>query len=127
MAVLAVNLSQVPPAVQQALHKICTDENAMAMVQARQRQMEMAEWYRAHPPQFKEGFGSQEMAIDPFWISQFRMQFGTDPVSDPDFRAWLRRQGEDQFFTRPVSSKIQVGWTAPVRGTVKFRKSYGEN
>ena len=124
MAIMAVNLSALPTAVREAMHKLCTTDNAMDMVKARIRQTQLAKFMRDHPPRFKEGFGAQTMAIDPFWLSQFKMQFGTDPFHDPDFRRWLKRQGEDQYFTRSTSAKTMVGYTGPTDRNLKFSKTY---
>ena len=125
MALFPVNLTRLPPAVRQRMHEIFTEKNAAAMVRAQIRQAQAAKFVRDHQPRSMDGLGGMEMTIDPYWISYFKHMYGTDPTHDTDFRAWLKRQGEDQFFVKATGTKIQVG-SASIPGSVarSFKKTY---
>lgn len=123
MAFLTADLSNVPPAVRQRMHEILTNENAMALVQAKIRQQQAAKFVRDQRPRSIDGIGGVSMTVDPYFENYFRMKYGTSPVEDPHFRAWLKRQGEDQFFVTSSGTKIQIS-SPGMPGKRTFKKTY---
>lgn len=123
MAFLTADLTGLSTAMRERVHKVCTDENAFAMMQAKLRQARAAKFVRDFQPRSVEGMGGMGMVVDPYWLTYFKATYGTDPVQDPEFRAWLKRQGEDQFFCRSGGTRIQVGGVA-MPGRRVFKKTY---
>lgn len=122
---IGVDLTELPAAVRKRMHEILTDENAREMVQARIRQEKIARFYHDNRPRAMDGIGEKVMAVDTYWVSYFRMQYGADIWEDPDFEKWLRREDEATR-VRSGGTKVMSGWGGLSGGATRkrFRKTY---
>jgi hypothetical protein len=117
---LAVDLSELPNEVKAALHRVCTDDAAAQIVQARIRQRKIAKFYADNRPKAIDGFGPQTMAVDPFFIGYFNMQHKRKVCADPEFMKFIAKQ-DDSFRVRSGGTKVQSGYTG---GGRRFSKAY---
>lgn len=106
---MTLDTTELPASTRAALHKVCTDENAVALMQAKLRQRKCAEFWHRNGSRSLEGFGAQTMSIDPYFLTYFKMKERTDPCHDPDFAKWLMRE-DDVFKVKSRGTKTQVGW-----------------
>lgn len=110
MSALPVDLTELPAAVREQMHKILTRENEREMVQAIARQEAIARFYEENRPVAQEGLGAMTMALDPYWVNYFRMKLKYDPAEEGEVRKWLRKK-YDWFRVKHTTSKIQVGYS----------------
>jgi hypothetical protein len=104
---LGVDLTELPKAIREKIHRVCTDENAAKLVQAKLRQEQIAKFYRDHPPRAIEGVGGLTMSYDSYWINYFRWLTGE--TSDDEIKKWMSKQW-DAFKVRHTGTKLQVGY-----------------
>jgi hypothetical protein len=116
---LQTDLTELPAAVRQAMHRILTEENAVAALAARARQAQIHRFYEQNRPRAMEGLGGMETAIDPYWLNYWRWKLGTAVVGqDPEFRAWLKKKHE-VFRVRHKGTKIQFGFSGGTKRCIK--------
>lgn len=141
MAVLGVDLTQLPLKMRQSIDSLCRDQKAAALVAAKARQARMAKWLRDNPPRAIEGLGGNTMHFDPHLWSLLREGTKAAPGEDGEVQDWLARKHPDAFRVRYLTTKLQVGYlsrprrrmkdvmelTAVTRGGVRSVKSYGTN
>ena len=136
MPMLPVDLSALPAGVRKRMHEILSDQNAMEIVKAKIRQRQIAQFHHQNRPRAMDGIGPKVMAVDPYFVSYWRMKQGADCWDDPDFVKWLARE-EEAVRVRAGGTKTQVGYSGPgparpakgtileVRGgNVRSRKTY---
>jgi hypothetical protein len=132
--IIPVNLTQFPKAVRERMRAIWSDENQVAMMQARIRQEKIARFYQDNAPRWKDGFGEMVMAMDPYWMSYFQLERGME-AGEKEFQEWVMKE-EPMFRVKAVSPRTTVRVTGKVRTTkvegrsepkreVKYRKVYG--
>lgn len=119
---LVVDLTEVPKAVRQEMHRILSDENARELVQAQVRQAKIAQFYHQHPPVARDGIGGITMSVDPYWANYWRQVLG-DKVweQDEEARKWILKR-EEWFKVRHTTGNIvvtNVGIPQSVRRRVK--------
>lgn len=117
------DISQLPLDVRRRIVAKIGDENAAQLELAKVRQAKIAQLYRSAvgPGTTKDGFGPVSMAIDPYLASLFRRMYGDDILSDPEFIAYLKRNGE-WFHVPETGTRIQSGYTGPSK--VRHRRVY---
>jgi hypothetical protein len=107
---LAVDLTRLPKGIRDNIHRVCTDDNAMAAMHAKVRQQQIAKFYHDNTPRSMDGIGGQVMAMDPYWLNYFRWQLGTEAVQqDSDIKKWILKR-HPEFRVRSGGTRIQVGF-----------------
>lgn len=121
---LGVDLTALSKSQREALMKVCTDANAMEMVQAKVRQERIARFYRDNPPRAIEGIGGITCSIDPYLMSYFRMKYQWDAEEEGEAKEWLMKRNEE-LRVRHAGLRVQVGYGGVSDGAAKrFRKKY---
>ena len=122
--ILTLDATELDNRTRQALHRVCTDDNAYKLAMAKIRQAKAAEFWHKNRSRSIDGVGAMELCIDPYFVTYFRQKYGTEITSDKDFRRWVKRE-DDVFRVRCDGTKIQVGYTGLSRGAKRsFSKKY---
>lgn len=134
MAVLGVDLTDLPLSMRKSIDALCRDEKAAALVAAKARQARIAKWHRDHPPRAINGLGGQTFAFDPVFWSLLRNGAKAAPGEDAEIQEWFGRKHPEACRVRHLPTKTQVGhWSTPERrqgimgierGAVRFSKQY---
>jgi hypothetical protein len=124
MAAFTIDLTGLPLATREAIRTQLGNEDAAKMALAATRQAKIAQMYNqaVGPGTTKDGFGPLSMAVDPYWKAYFRRKHGDQCWADPEWVEWIKRK-EEAFRVRETGTRIQVGYTAPVRN-IRFSKKY---
>lgn len=124
MAVLEVDLSRLPLSARRAFDEVIKSDTMAEIVRAKARQLEIARWYRDHPPRAIEGLGGQTMALDPFIWCALRRVCRPAPGEDGEVQAWAAKK-YPQLRVRHLPTRLQVGyWSTPEHRPRLFRKTY---
>ncbi len=110
------DLSQVPKATRDAMHKMLTSEDDFARRNAEIEQRKIAKFYRDNRPMGIDAIGAQlKMSVHPYFRQAAKMKHGEDIVDDRDFWKWFRKQDGGVYRVEAKGTKIQSGWRPPDR------------
>lgn len=114
MALLGVDLTQLPLSMRRSIDALCRDDKAAALVAAKARQARAAKWFRDNPPRAINGLGGQTHHFDPVLWSLARHGTNAAPGEDAEVQEWLARKHPEAFRVRHLPTKLQVGhWSTP--------------
>jgi len=132
MAVMGVDLSELPEGVRKEMHEIFTRQFECEAVMARARQEKIKRFYEDNQPRWKDGYGPMVSAVDPWWQAYFNMKYGEEAM-DRDFLKWVVKE-EPMFAVKAVAPKTKVsncglalegcGLGLERERAVKFRKKF---
>jgi hypothetical protein len=130
MAILQVDLSQLPPSARATFDRVCREQTAAEIVQAKIRQKQLAKHFRDNPPRAQEAIGGQTMVLDPFIWAALRRVTNAAPGEDEEVQNWAARKYPEWCRVRHLPTRLQVGYgssglpASPPRPGVRFRKVY---
>jgi len=125
MAQFTTDLSHLPHDLRISIREKLGNEEAARLAVAKANQIRMQKIYSdaAQPGTTKDGFGPCTMIMDRGLAAQYRLMFGERCFEDQEWVKWMLRQSPEMK-VRAVGTKIQVGYSAPVR-SVRYSKTYG--
>lgn len=117
------DLTHLPLATRQRVVEKLQDKDAAQLALAKVRQAKIAKMYRdaVAPGTTVDGIGPVSLAIDPYFVSWFRVRYGNHIFQDPEFEKYLKQRGE-WFHVPEKGTRIQSGYTGPAKN--RFKKSY---
>lgn len=117
-----IDISHLPPALRDRLLALWQERDRAHRDQAEANQRRIAKIYRdcAVPGATKDGFGPVGLAMDPYWVSYFRREYGEEIFQDPEFVEWLKREGE-WFAVPEAATRTQIGFRGRPRNRSGFR------
>lgn len=117
------DLTHLPLETRRRVVEKLGDQNAAQLALAKVRQAKIAKMYNdaVAPGTTVDGIGPVSLAIDPYFVSYFRIQYGNGIFNDPDFEKYLKKRGEE-FRIRETGTRIQSGYTGPIK--TRFKKHY---
>lgn len=121
--IFGVDLTGLSPHQREMVHRVCSEDNARAMVQAKLRQQQTAKAFHDRPARHIEGIGQTMLSVDPFWNTYFKLRYGDRVMHDPEFRKFIQRE-DDMFRVRTTGARFQVGYRGGGGAGRKFRKVY---
>lgn len=135
MAILTLDMSQLPAAARKKADEMFKNETMMHLALAKARQMRMAAEARRNPQRAINGLGGQTRHFDRFLWSAARRVCKPAPGEDQAVQEWLCKKHPDLFRVRHLPTKTQVGYgsttmlvpsTSTTR-TVRFTKTYAQS
>ena len=122
MARFAFDFSKLPANLREPLMRKWKEVDARKRSEAHDRQKLIHRLYNAAavPGATKDGFGPCAMAMDPYFVSYFRREYGEQIFQDPEFIEWLKREGE-YFHVHEAGTKTQIGFRGNSRNRAGFR------